>query len=265
MEPKADGPALLMPDVNKVVQWAGGGYDGCIWEPNTGFFDGEGKWHPVISTGHGKRDTLDVFMASRLPEFAAEALTDANSRRACSEFDLVCGITQEGLLAFQQNIRSDFFMETIKVLEEHGYAVFWKCSVCGEVIESFGEFAEHAGYRGDGGIGLIHEGPVCSTCHGKGYCHACGEYVGEDDIVCTDSGQYCVWCIEKEADKPCNARLRMQLDRIDADVERFDAQLEEYCRLVPLAAEKARAEAAIASRDLQDEKSEIVDKLMKGR
>lgn len=41
---------------NRLFVWAGGGYDGCFWEPNAGLVDEEGVWHPIYSTG---RDGID--------------------------------------------------------------------------------------------------------------------------------------------------------------------------------------------------------------
>ena len=36
---------------NRLFDWSGGGTDYCIWEPNAGFVDAEGHWHPLYSTG----------------------------------------------------------------------------------------------------------------------------------------------------------------------------------------------------------------------
>lgn len=36
---------------NRLYDWEGGGYDGCIWEMNQGAVDGEGHWRPIYSTG----------------------------------------------------------------------------------------------------------------------------------------------------------------------------------------------------------------------
>lgn len=41
---------------NRLFDWCGGGYSGCIWQPNQGLVDKDGHWHPVFSTG---RDGID--------------------------------------------------------------------------------------------------------------------------------------------------------------------------------------------------------------
>lgn len=42
---------------NRLFDWEGGGYDGCIWEPNQGIVTGDGHWRPLYSSGF---DGLDV-------------------------------------------------------------------------------------------------------------------------------------------------------------------------------------------------------------
>lgn len=37
---------------NRLFDWMGGGYSGCIEEENAGLVDKEGHWHPIFSTGH---------------------------------------------------------------------------------------------------------------------------------------------------------------------------------------------------------------------
>lgn len=36
---------------NRLYEWEGGGYSGCIWEMNQGLVDADGHWHPIYSTG----------------------------------------------------------------------------------------------------------------------------------------------------------------------------------------------------------------------
>ena len=46
---------------NRLFVWAGGGYDGCFWEPNAGLVDEEGVWHPIYSTGRDGIDDADWY------------------------------------------------------------------------------------------------------------------------------------------------------------------------------------------------------------
>ena len=46
---------------NKLYDWEGGGYDGCLWEFNQGVVDGEGHWRPIYSTGADGLDQDDWY------------------------------------------------------------------------------------------------------------------------------------------------------------------------------------------------------------
>lgn len=249
-----------LPDKNKIVQWRGGGWDGCIWRPETGFFNEAGDWNPVISSGHGKRDTLDEFNAKRLPE-----TRDWQVSRNGSDADLVYPITREGMLEFQENIRDDFFMATLKAVEAAGYPVFWRCTQCKKVKEGTDLFADFEGYRGDGGIGIIHEGMVCQDCWDTGTCTECNTFCDEEDLVQLDGGQYCKNCVANVIEDEATDAEREKLDGMDLDLDRFQQQVEDYCKLVPHAAPQAQQQAQEAIRALEEKRRELINALVKRR
>ena len=43
---------------NTLVQYKGGGYDGCFWEWNFCYFDKDGVWHDIFSSGRRGCDSL---------------------------------------------------------------------------------------------------------------------------------------------------------------------------------------------------------------
>lgn len=45
------GSAIPAKYRNRLYAWEGGGYDGCLWEPNFGLVDNAGNWDPFCSTG----------------------------------------------------------------------------------------------------------------------------------------------------------------------------------------------------------------------
>lgn len=242
-----DAPSLLR-HRNVLIQWQGGGYDGCIWEPNTGYINKKGEWHPIISTGYSGRKTKD--------DLAAKFGEDK---------DIVYPITRAGLLEFQENIRDDFFMQTLKALEEDGYEVYWKCSQCGKVQNTTELFAEFAGYRGDGGIGIIHEGMVCQDCWDTGTCTTCGSFVDADDLLHLDDGQHCKNCVAEAIEDKATDAEREKLEGIDNDLDRFQQQVEDYCRLVPHAAPRAQQQAQEAIRDLEEKRRKLINAIVKRR
>lgn len=186
---------------NTLVQWQGGGYEGCFWEPNTGYYDAKGLWHPIISTGRGAR-----------PESAID------------EDDLVFPITKDGLKEFCENIRDDFFIKTLKVLEDEGYTVYWECDCCEHTYSDMDDFHSFENYQGDGGIGIVHDGKICYDCHIQGQCHSCGEFYGENQL---DYG-ICEHCME-EACKD----VKDEIDEIEKDIEKVKEQAIEYAKVVP--------------------------------
>lgn len=46
---------------NRLYDWDGGGYDGCIWEPNVGIVTGDGHWIPLYSSGCDGIDQYDWY------------------------------------------------------------------------------------------------------------------------------------------------------------------------------------------------------------
>lgn len=254
---------LALPErANTLVQWQGGGYSGCAWEPNTGFFDAKGEWHPVISTGYEKRDTLEEFLSKAGPPFPGRDVTDANCGRVQRNNDMVYDITEDDLLEFQQNIRDDYFMHTLKALEKAGYDVFWKCSRCNKVQAGTDTFVEFSGYRGDGGIGIIHQGPVCDECHDKGACTKCNELHDETEIVHLDSGQYCKFCIDRAVDDKATPKEQDALEALDQDEERFRQQVDDYCALVPHAAAAARKQLTASLAKLEHQREKLLNAIV---
>ena len=47
---------------NTIVQYKGGGYDGCFWEWNYAYFDGEGNFHTIVATGRKGCKTEDELL-----------------------------------------------------------------------------------------------------------------------------------------------------------------------------------------------------------
>ena len=216
------------PDKNKLVQWRGGGYDGCIWEPSTGFFDDKGQWVPVISRGAGKRDTLEEFNAKRKSE--TQYWRAAKGGKAA---DIVYPITKEGLLEFQLNIREDYFMETLRKLEDSGYPVYWKCSCCDAVQEGLDSFYGFASYRGDGGVGIIHSDPICVDCAERTQCCNCGERCGTQELVSVSGDLWCPDCLKVVVEAKATPEEHKLLETLESDLKRFQEQTLQYCELMP--------------------------------
>ena len=161
---------------NTIIYWKGGGYDGCIWEPNMGFFDDNGEWHPVISTGCGALDTKgDVEAEMRKQE-------DPNVPDYEKTDLLMFPIEGEHPLEWMcEHVRIDYVAVLADALVEAGYSVDMKCDCCGKWFSSddykFGDIvgimSDSGFYKGDGGVGVIVTDVWCDECRQDTECPQC--------------------------------------------------------------------------------------------
>lgn len=70
---------------NRIYSWEGGGYDGCLWEPNNGIVSKDGHWHPLFSTGYAGMD-VDGWLDRRKRELR-EDLGYSESDLPARQFD----------------------------------------------------------------------------------------------------------------------------------------------------------------------------------
>ena len=160
---------------NKIFSWRGGGYSGCIWEPNLGFTDDNAVYHPVISTGCGAIDDIPT-----LRDAIAEYLLVNSGKiedgwnRKYDKF-VMLPMTQESVDILQKTIRNDFvaiFVDAINDCFDVRESFKMCCTHCGKHFSSFDySFSEivsilsNAGYyRGNGGIGTITDDVFCDEC-----------------------------------------------------------------------------------------------------
>lgn len=165
---------------NHFVYWMGGGYDGCIQEPNFGFIDDTAEFVPVISTGCGAiKDTWALL----------NILNEGWSWGSDVNF---LPINQKNADKLQHGYRIDFVAALIDAINDHdlekqpkdGYELSMVCTNCGKHFisdeMSFSDIASemiHEGrYRGDGGIGLIPMEMMCDACQDEELCDCCGEH-----------------------------------------------------------------------------------------
>lgn len=137
-----------------LIQYAGGGYDGCVWEWNYAFLDPNGKFHNVLSTGSRGCTSMDDLEQVLTMEFDSFPPNPA-----------VMFLAQEDSFeAFRAKTNDGNVLFVAKWLQEHWpeFTFHGSCDTCQ------GRFpihtAEHDGYTGNGGIGIAMEGIVCPAC-----------------------------------------------------------------------------------------------------
>jgi len=175
--------------VNTIVEYEGGGYDGCIWEYNYAYIDKDGEFHDILSTGcRGceDREALDKFVTDphniAYKNFTFYTLDSVEVR---DRFADECCI--RGVLCCGQYLAEH-------IIEDVALTV--RCSECGERADASDATGEN--YAGCGGVMIEAKSVICESCHSVGSCTYCGEYVGKEymaDPETTDNG-YCKWCEE---------------------------------------------------------------------
>jgi hypothetical protein len=175
---------------NILVQYRGGGYDGCFWEWNYFTYDNEGVFHNIATSGYAgikaEEEALEKIKGSEVEDdIFVYDLTDA------TEIDRfqrrTAPIHVKGVVDMVNSGRHGSYDTP------DGEGMWWKCDDCGEKVFDGGQME---GFHGDGGIGVVAEEKYCDDCYSAGCCYECGEYAGKEEII--EHGGMCEWCEEKQ-------------------------------------------------------------------
>lgn len=143
---------------NTVVQYQGGGYSGCLWEWNFAYFNNEGKFQNIHSTGSSGCETL-------------EQLKAVLGKKETYLYDL----TAEGLEEIQKEVHIDLQKDLAQwIYDNTEYELYLICGTC-ENKTSFDDIILE-GLQGAGGIVVEHSEMICTDCHSECSCDNCGEY-----------------------------------------------------------------------------------------
>ena len=155
---------------NTLVQYRGGGYDGCFWEWNYFFLDANNLFHNIFSSGHAGITTEG--QAEKLLESDNTFYTyDLTDDKAIEEFTRECNLVNvTGVLQWFENN------------PQNGIEFFVLCSECGNRQTDLSEFSLEE-WHTCGGIHSTADKLLCLECRSQGTCDWCNEYVGEFEIV----------------------------------------------------------------------------------
>jgi hypothetical protein len=175
---------------NTIVQYKGGGYDGCIWEWNYAYLDGLGRFHSIVATGYRGCRTF-----GELRDFLDT-----------TDYDLYELSDKSEIERFGRETPISHLLTVGKWLAEQGFEdakLTAVCDVCGQTVLVVN--CEVEGLHGIGGIAMEHDKLVCAECESNGTCHYCGEYVGSEQIdgetgYCTGAAHSEQWCHERHSD-----------------------------------------------------------------
>lgn len=141
---------------NVLVQYEGGGYDGCFWEYNYFIVDKQGKFHDVASSGYKGADT---------EEKAKSIIDDAELEKRTFIYDLS---DDDDINDFQANCNEGHVIGVTRKIAElidsgvDVTPVWYICDKCGK---KFYRGGHGDNYSGDGGIGITYHSKVCDDCY----------------------------------------------------------------------------------------------------
>lgn len=137
-----------------LVQYKGGGYDGCIWEFNYAFLDPNGGFHNLLATGRNGCKTLgelvDHLVSLKAGDYYAPYLYQMTVPEQVNEFITA---SNDGAVVMV----AKWLHENWPELELSA-----PCTECGVKFPL--HLAEHDGYKGAGGLAIVMCGLVCPDC-----------------------------------------------------------------------------------------------------
>ena len=168
---------------NILVQYDGGGYDGCIWEWNFFYIDADGTFHDIASSGVGGIDNLKD----------AEQLLKDSGNSFSSKVFIYRLDNKEDLRSFATESACPHVKGVLRWFNDYNSPdaePFAVCSQCKRRIFDADD-VYLVDIHGCGGIMSTADNMVCSDCYTTcdgcgGYCQDISEY--EDQYLC----EYCL-------------------------------------------------------------------------
>ena len=134
---------------NLLVEYKGGGYDGCFWEWNYFGWNSDGDFCNILSTGY--KGVKNESQALAITRENGEGVTLVNMNR------------QDRIIDFVDNGNASL----MKRIADHDWSFMGKmsgrCTICGELHDVSDMMA--GSYSSDGGIVVSAKDLVCENCY----------------------------------------------------------------------------------------------------
>jgi hypothetical protein len=171
---------------NTLIQYHGGGYDGCVFEYNFAFIDADGEFHDIWHSGCMGIDSLEELQGKYEERPDWLEFTDVTSEEELNRYaDREC--THSVMLLarwFEAEVPAVVFRP--------------KCHDCGRRFNAVE--ARGVNEHGVGGIEIRYADLICPDCDSANSCSACGEYYGPG-YVFVNTRNYthaCAYCAERD-------------------------------------------------------------------
>ena len=202
---------------NILVQYQGGGYDGCFWEWNYFYIDKQGTFHDIQSSGRNGIDNL----------------RDAQKLLGCGGLHTyIYNLDNEqDIIMFSKESHPVHVSGVLQWFEDNpniGVEFFAVCSACDGHITS-------------DELTIDENRLFCDECYYTGECPCCESYVGDTEIVVVNPDEH------YEFDHICsNCKEYHDEKRTEQDIE--DLRWQSFCTGKPDMFDLKSAEPEIDSR-----------------
>lgn len=151
---------------NILVQYQGGGYDGCFWEWNYFYIDKQGAFHDIQSSGYAGIETLE----------AAQELIEQD-KSSMFVYDLS---NEQDIITFSKESHPIHVSGVLQWFENHN----------DPDIEFFAVCFECGGSCWSDDIRIEGDKLLCYECFSIGECPCCESYVGADNVVAVNRDEH---------------------------------------------------------------------------
>lgn len=195
---------------NTMLQYRGGGCDGCFWEWNACFWDSKGVWHDINASGRAGLE-----LESQALEYLKDKTKFYGGPRA--EAFIIKLDKPNSVKKFVKDSALMFVISCASVVNdlEDKDIIGLECPDCKNTIypnstrdKDYSEWQfDPNNYHGDGGIGIVFEGFICSDCYCGHTCGYCGEFHSDLNELMINDGEIedrCTYCASDDDIKKFN-------------------------------------------------------------
>lgn len=137
---------------NCLVQYHGGGYEGCFWEYNYAFLDAHGSFHCLLATGRKGLKTAEELAAHLAEERGYDTVYTYQMDQPKQAREFVKETNDPGVLLVAEWLHRNW--PELDLVDD--------CTACCKPFPLWS--AVHDSYHGNGGIGIVLTGRVCADC-----------------------------------------------------------------------------------------------------
>lgn len=158
---------------NKLLVYQGGGYDGCFWEWNAGYFDCDGEWRAIRASG-----------CKGIPDYKVEeALAMTRQVKAGKEDGVLIPFSAARLFRkFDEEFNPSLVVGVVRHLRDEGIScrAVILCDECKTELDT--ELVHFVNFSSDGGCSFTPKRKICDDCFLSKVCQDCAERCSYEEL-----------------------------------------------------------------------------------